>query len=113
MKTRYHLPCAAPESSGDDQIKSDFFKVLADGEKEERRETSPAERHGDMSGNHQEQREILLARVQALGGNDKVVAKLECPTSVTELEGPGQLHLEMQQTAVNSFSLADGRRSSE
>ena len=47
-----------------------------------------------------------------------MVPKRECPalestSAGTELERLGQLHLEMQQTAVDDFLLADGTRSSD
>ena len=75
-----------------------------------------ARRH-DMTGKHRERREIPLIRVQVSGGEDKVVPKRECRRwsqyRLVALEGPGELHLEMQQTAFDGFSLADGTISSK
>ena len=55
---------------------------------------------------------------QVIGGESKAVPKrkfpaLESTLARTGLEGPGQLHLEMQQTAVNGFLRADGTTSSD
>ena len=47
-----------------------------------------------------------------------MVPKRECPVleptmASTELEGPEELHIEMQQTALNGFLLTDGTKSSK
>ena len=36
LKSRYPLPCAESESSGDGEVESNFLKALADGQEEER-----------------------------------------------------------------------------
>ena len=69
------LPCAEPESLGNDQIRSDYLEVLAADQGEERWEIPLAARPDDMVGKHRERREILL--VQVLGGESKVVPKRE------------------------------------
>ena len=48
------LPCAEPESSGDDEIESGNLKALADSQEEEQWKISPAAWPDDMSENHQE-----------------------------------------------------------
>ena len=105
------LPYAEPELPGDDQTESGSLEVLADGQEEERWGISSAAQLDDMSGNHQERREIPLVRGQVSVAEGKAVPKhdslaLESTLPGTGLEGPGQLHLEMQQTAVDGFSLA-------
>ena len=90
------LTCAQPESSGNDQIESDFLKVMAVGQEEERRETLLVVRPDDTIGKHRERREIMLVQVQILGEEGKVVPKRECPalestSAGTGLERPGKL----------------------
>ena len=71
-----------------------------------------------MTGKHREQSEIPLLRAQVLGEDGKVVSKRKCPVlertlAGTELEGPRQLHLEIQETTLDGFLLADRTISSK
>ena len=57
-------------------------------------------------------------QAQVLEEEAKVVPKREYPalesiSTVSGLKGPGELHLEMQQTVFDDFSLADGTISSK
>ena len=54
------LPCAEPESLGNDQIKSGYLEVLAADQEEERWEIPLVARPDDMVGTHRKRREILL-----------------------------------------------------
>ena len=72
----------------------------------------------DKTGKHWKRRDIPLVRVQNLREEGKVVPKHECSALEStlanmRLEGPGELHFEMQQTTVDGFSLADSTRSSK
>ena len=62
-----------------------------------------------------ERREITLTRVQVLGGEGKVVPKRKCPalessSAVTGLEGPGELHPQIRQTAVDGNSTISSKQ---
>ena len=63
-------------------------------------------------------RKITLIRAHVLGGKGKVVPKRECPVLESTLagigsKGPGELHLGLQQTAVDGVLLVDDTRSSK
>ena len=118
MKSRYPLLCPESELSGGEEIESGSLKALADGEKEERWETPLVVGPDDKRGKHWKRRDIPLVRVQTLREEGKVVPKHECPILISILAsmglgGPGELHLELQQTTVDDFSLADSTRSSK
>ena len=56
-----------------------------------------------MAGKHRDGKQIPLERAQRLGGEGKVVPKrafpaMKSPSACKGLEGPEQLHLEMQRT---------------
>ena len=90
------LPCTEPESSRNDQIKSDSLEALAGGQEKERWGILLARRPHGMVGKHWEQRQILLVHISR--GKGKLVPKRECPTlestlAVAGIEAAGQLHL--------------------
>ena len=96
------LPCTEQESLGNDQTESGSPKAPADGPEEKRFEIPLAVRRDDMTGKNPDSAEAsIVFRRRGQGGTKRACQALKSPSAGKGLEGPEELHLEIQQTAVD------------
>ena len=98
------LTCIEPDLSEDGQTEYDSLRVPVDGPKEEQSEIPLAIKLDDMTRKYRDGEQIPPERAQFSEGDGKVVSAkrafpaLKSPSACKGLEGPKELHLEMQQT---------------